>query len=414
MNIDTMILIILLAVSIFSFVTVYVLLNGLKFNAGYVFGFTIFFDIFGFFYKQVIPGNSLILLIIVPLIPVLIAWLQKPSILVEMLDDVGIRMWMLFLGYSVISLVWAASDSQGLTKAIILLVHGVIPGIYIYIIFRKYKQFSWTIVALFGLAYAIVHLTFGQYMSDFPDRLTLPGGNPIFNARMSLITVTVCLWARPIPLLIRVIPMLVAMISALFTQSRGPVAAFLIANVLILLFVAYKKYRKGELKYLSKYAVVALFVLTLILASGVMYFGDIKSSVSESRFLVLFDKDQLQADDNYVGRVDLQRKTFERIEYSPFFGVGLGGNTPPLARDFPHNVVLEVASELGFFGLSLWLIAFLYCLYAARYQTTLLVLLIQTLGYALISGDFGYNFEYIVVAFAVLACTPHRMKRGES
>lgn len=317
----------------------------MKVDAAYLFAFCIYFDFFAYFYKLAIPGESLVLLIGAPLLPVGVALLLKPSIVLETLRDQGIWLWGIFLAYALISLTWAPAESNGIMKEVILLAHGVIPALYVYLIYRKYGRFSWTVVALAGMAYAILHLLLGEYSEEYPGRLTLPGGNPIFNARTSLITATVCLWAPRIPLPVRLLSLGAALASALATQSRGPLAAFLLANALYFGLWFIRKFRERKLGKLTRLAMPLLFLL--IIAGGIAsaYAEQLAVWVESSRFMVLFDRNQLQGDDNYIGRLDLQTRALEKLESSPFLGAGLGSVTPPLARDFPHNLVLEIAAE---------------------------------------------------------------------
>lgn len=386
----------------------------MKVDAAYLFAFCIYFDFFAYFYKLAVPGESLILLIGAPLLPVGVALLLKPSIVLETLRDQGIWLWGIFLAYSLISLTWAPAESNGIMKEVVLLAHGVVPALYIYLVYRKYGRFSWTVVAWAGMAYAVLHLLLGEYYEEYPDRLTLPGGNPIFNARTSLITATVCLWAPRIPLPVRLLSLGAALASALATQSRGPLAAFLLANAIYFGVWFIRKFRERKLGKLLRLVMPLLFLL--IIAGGIAsaYAEQLAVWVESSRFMVLFDRNQLQGDDNYIGRLDLQTRALEKLESSPFLGDGLGSVTPPLARDFPHNLVLEIAAEGGFAGLTLWTFAVLFSFWAALQRTPVLaILLVQSVGYALASGDFGYNYEYVVMAITALALQPVKQREGE-
>ncbi|MFD1175581.1 O-antigen ligase family protein [Paenibacillus puldeungensis] len=406
-------LVLLVGTAVFFILQCLVVLK-MKVDAGYLFAFCIYFDLFGYFYKMVLPGQALLLLIAAPLLPVAVALLHKPTSSWGFLRDQGFWLWGIFLVYALLSLAWAPSESEGLMKEIVLLAHGVVPAIYIYIVYKKYGRFSWNVVAWAGLTYAIAHLLLGVYLEEYPGRLTLPGGNPIFNARASLLTVTVCLWARSIPLPVRVIAAGAAMASALATQSRGPLAAFLIANALFFIVWAVRKYRdKKQSIKLSRFAIPALLLLLMAGAGFSMYGQQLGDWVGGSRFTVLFDRARLQGDDNFIGRVELQLKAAEKLDASPFFGAGLGGVTPPLARDFPHNIIVEMAAELGVVGLAMWTFAVLFSLWAAlRYATVLAILLVQCIGYAMLSGDFGFNYEYVVMAFVALALLPERIGKG--
>lgn len=326
----------------------------------------------------------------------------------------GLGLWAVFFIYSLFTLAWSPVDSAGLKKEQILLIRGMIPALYTYILYRKYGKFSWSIVAFFGLVYAIVHLSFGVYTEEYPGRLTLPGSNPIFNARISLLTVAVCLWGRRIPLPLRLVALLAAGASALSTQSRGPLAAFVIANVLVLLYIAWKKRHACSQRMLRRLAACGIGLLVLSTAGLSLYGDSLAEQIQGSRFTVLFDKNSLEGDNNFIGRMVLQEGAIRLLEEHPMFGAGLGALSPPVARDFPHNVALEIAGEQGLTGLVLWLLAAGTGLWAARKSPVVCALLMQALGYAMISGDFGYNYEYVLLAVMALAFYRSAEKKGES
>ncbi|ANS76606.1 hypothetical protein AWM70_20165 [Paenibacillus yonginensis] len=413
MSLETVLILVVLG-SMLVFLAQSVLHLGLVLNPAFLFGLCLYFDMIGFFYKKVMPGNALLILVAFPLLLVLIIVLQRPLRPLGMLDNGGLWLWAAFFGYCIVSFAWSPQQSGGLSKLLLLFAHGVLPGLYTYIFYKKYNTFSWSFAALFGLAYAIIHLTFGVYTAEYPGRLTLPGDNPIFNARISLLTVTICLWGRGIPLWLRLAAGGTALVSAIQTQSRGPLAFFILANLLILVWSVYRQIRANgsRARYLARGLKVS--AVLFVIAGGVAFAmrGPLLEMIESSRFGVLIDKNQLEGDDNYLGRVGLQLEALQAFEEHPFFGLGLGGHTPPVTDEFPHNVLLEMASELGITGIALWSGAFLYTLYAARRQPVLLALLIQSLGCALVSGDFGYNFEYVFIAMVALAFKPKREYEG--
>ncbi|MGO4108821.1 O-antigen ligase family protein [Paenibacillus sp. YAF4_2] len=410
MNAETL-LILGLGTSVMFFVTLCIGKLNMRIDAGYVFGLSIFFDVFGYFYKAYLPGNSFFLLLGAPLLPAIAALLLKPTRSWCLFREQGIWLWFAFLLYSALSMAWAASDSNGLMKEQILFIRGIIPGLYMYIIYKKYKRFSWTVVALAGLFYAIVHLLIGEYSTEYPGRLTLPGGNPIFDSRIAFITIAVCLWGRGIPWYIRIVTIGVALTSGLYTQSRGPLAAFIVVNLFVFAVVLIMKWRKGELR-IAKYATLIVYAVLIAGAGLIVFVSQPHDFLAGSRLNVLVDSSQLKADDNYLGRLNLQKEAIARFENEPFFGAGLGGSSPNITRDHPHNILVEMASELGVAGMALWLMAFLFSCWAAKRNWITLVLFLQTFGYAQMSGDFGNNYEYIIVAFISLAFLPEREAGG--
>jgi hypothetical protein len=177
-------------------------------------------------------------------------------------------------------------------------------------------------------------------------------------------------------------------------------------------YLLIKKYMNGQFT-INKTAIKVCFTICLVIGACTFMFSEqLGKIIGASRYAVFVDSNQMNEDANYIGRKDLFEEAFQRFADNPYFGTGLGGNTPSAAQDFPHNVLLEIASELGLTGFSLWLIAFAASVYAAKNNGLVLVMLIQTLAYALSSGDFGFNYEYMLVAFTALALYKKRQSNG--
>ncbi len=407
-----MILLLLLGASIGVFLLLCIMQLDLKLDAGLLLGFSLFFGFIGYTYKQVLPGSPLHLLWLLPLLPVVAAMLTRPARAWGIIRDPGVWLWFVFLLYGIVSVMWAAHDTVGLTKTAILIIRGIIPGIYIYLVYRRYGVFSWNSVLLMGMLYAAFHLAFGVHTLEYPGRLTMPGSNPIYDSRMSLLVVTIALWAKGIPLPLRLAAIGLSLVSALATQSRGPIIALLLANLLVVGIVMLRRRRNG-MPMMGRGWRRAMIGLSLIAAAlSVLYYGPLIQLVEGSRFNVLADSSQLKSDANYVGRLSLQAGAIEKFTEHPVLGSGLGGITPPATQTFPHNIVLEIAAELGLIGITLWSLAFAASCYAARQHPMLLVMLVQTLGYALISGNLGSNYEYVLVAFTALAINVKNKKEG--
>jgi hypothetical protein len=99
----------------------------------------------------------------------------------------------------------------------------------------------------------------------------------------------------------------------------------------------------------------------------------------------------------------LQEVALGRFIAHPFFGTGLGGPDLNGNLNYPHNLMLEMAGELGMVGLLLWGIAFAFTCRVAWRHSVVLALLVQTFASTMFSGDFGFNYEYLMVAVAALA-----------
>lgn len=379
---------------------------GMKIDAGWIFGFSYFFDLTGYLYKTYVHGSSLFLLLAVPMFLLVVAFLDKPKLGEDLFTNQGIKLWLVFLLYSVISVNWAYNDDFGIFKLQIISIHGIIPGIFTFIIYKMYRTFTWTPVVLFGLGYSIIHHLFGEYPAEYPGRLTLPGGNPIYDARILFAAVTIAIWGKRIPLVLRLVTIGFGIYSGIATQSRGPLLALLVANGCVLLMVLFIKYMNKKL-HINKWVKVGAFALVLIGAFTAWHYNDqLQEVIGTSRFTVLVNQDELVGDANYLGRKYLQKEAWDQFISHPFFGTGLGGNDIMGNYNYPHNIVLEIASQLGLVGMTLWLIALVYSCFIAKHSGVLLALLIQSVISALFSGDFGYNYEYILIAITALALAP--------
>lgn len=376
----------------------------MKVDAGLIFGFSIFFDFTGFYYKRYVHGSSLFLLIAIPFLlgaaAVLFRKAEKPMSPVAFK---GFALWGIFFFYTVLSLAWALDSDYGMYKEKMLFIHGIFPGICAYLAYRRYRVFSWTWVAVFGLGYSVTHQLFGQYTQEYPDRLTLPGGNPIFDARMLFIAVTVALWGKRIPLLLRLAVIGFGMTSALATQSRGPLVSFIGANLLVLLLTVIRKRRNGQWRLPPAWANAVGYAFVGAAAAAWLLKDQLLESLGGSRFTVLVSGSQLAGDANFVDRRYLQEIALGRFIAHPFFGTGMGGPDLNGYLNYPHNLILEMAGELGMVGLLLWAIAFAFTCRVAWHHAAVLALLVQTFASTLFSGDFGFNYEYMMVAVAALA-----------
>jgi O-antigen ligase len=185
------------------------------------------------------------------------------------------------------------------------------------------------------------------------QRLSLFGGGPIVYARWVLTGALVVALSR-LPLAIKVVAVAVALLAALLAQSKGPVVFF----ALSLGFVA---------------LLHAVIQRRLLRAAGIVLAGAAFTAAAPriieaiglgGRLLTLFDPAELLQQTSSVARVDVLRVSAAMILDHPL-GVGLG-NWGSAAEayvisgrdlDYPHNVFVEVAAELGLvvgLGLALW------------------------------------------------------------
>lgn len=122
------------------------------------------------------------------------------------------------------------------------------------------------------------------------------------------------------------------------TQTRGAVVAFLFGLSTILLI------RKLELK------TVGWICGIVIVALCFFWFVPIEQL---ARFTQ--SSDDLLTSNSVATRIDLYKEAIAVFFENPLLGVGIGGGHRHLFFDYPHNIIFEIAAELGLIGLCLFL-----------------------------------------------------------
>lgn len=127
-------------------------------------------------------------------------------------------------------------------------------------------------------------------------------------------------------------------ISLLWTQSKGPIIV-----TIFLLFFSYLMKKKVR-------SVIPLSVGIFLLYNLIYFISDIQELERIGAIVRFFQKDLLNSDYGSVGvRLSMYTETIEIIKNNLILGVGLGQWAQYTQTDFlyPHNVFLEIASELG-------------------------------------------------------------------
>ena len=146
----------------------------------------------------------------------------------------------------------------------------------------------------------------------------------------------------------------ILIIAILLLSPRGP----LIALILFVLFNYFKNF-KFKLKW---YVPIYAFIIGMI----IFYFG---TAVSERLFLRFdgFSDSTSSSYSSVITRLDLFSSAFEYFSDSPLFGIGYGSFGMKFSgiedRIEPHNILLEIASQTGIIGISLFFIFSFYVFY---------------------------------------------------
>lgn len=149
--------------------------------------------------------------------------------------------------------------------------------------------------------------------------------------------------------------LLVNVFSLTISGSRMPLLSFLCS--LILLFLISFRYEDKKL-YIDKGVYPFTLVLVLLLGIFLYFIATGRFNTTFNRLLTLFFEEG--GGGSSIARINRYETALLMTFSSPIFGHGIGSfpihyNLSDVA-DYPHNILLEFSSELGFIGLSIFLI----------------------------------------------------------
>lgn len=231
-----------------------------------------------------------------------------------------------------------------LAQNLVLLVAGIMVGRN-----RRHVDvfFALTLGVALASALVLLHtLLSGQAQEVLPGRFALsPEQNPIFLGRKSadgliiaiyLTTAAVVLHRRMFAL--ACLPALAAALLA--AGSRGPVVGVLAGAVVLLMLLVRSSASRRR---------IPLVVLAAVLAAGAI--ATVVPGEATERSLSVLSEAGSGVSSN--GRTQLWSDAFEEFAEHPLLGLGTGGFADVAPEHYPHNVLLEVAAELGVAGLVL-------------------------------------------------------------
>ena len=206
---------------------------------------------------------------------------------------------------------------------------------------------------------------------------------------------------------------LVLFIAILFTGARGPLLS-VGATVTLMLFITIGLRRIGDV-YRAGVVVTAAVVLTGIVVTAA--FGQQLKRIDFQQAQRVVELTQRIGDNRSdQQRLERYRVAADGFQASPAIGIGTGGfyrlwQGPPLPissgiteRDYPHNIFLEAAVELGLLGLLVLLglmtllvrklLQFAWTTYGAPDANVAIFLGLWIYGLlnAQVSGDIGTNY----------------------
>jgi len=254
------------------------------------------------------------------------------------------------------------------------------------------------IIAVIGFVLAIISVIYIGFAGiENISRFTLPGQNPIWFARgLGISLLATLFWIKLTQKKFQKLVFMIFICLMLFltyiTASRGPFFALLV--VLILYFLLLQGGKLNSLRTLS-------FILLIIFSL---------------KFFIAFAPGQIfHRMLNLFARFDIT--TFYRLRAfetakdlffdNPLMGVGTGGFGHFNILAYPHNVFLELASELGILGVMALIVMILYAGYLgikllrnknastleSNLSKTFFAIFIFSLINSQISGEISGNYE---------------------
>ncbi len=175
---------------------------------------------------------------------------------------------------------------------------------------------------------------FSMYM--FTER----GNNPIlFGITFAVLVIILFVWILEqrklkFKYLILMVP---AVFLLLRSGSRGAVISFLVAMLFYLLII-------GNLKFKTK-VYAAIFLVFLIVGA----YKIIPEPIAEFYQYTFTPEARENPVSSVYQRITMWREAINDFKRNPILGVGEGNSVRGVG--FPHNILLEVAAELGIFGL---------------------------------------------------------------
>ena len=152
---------------------------------------------------------------------------------------------------------------------------------------------------------------------------------------------------------------LVNILGAFFDRGRMPVISFigtlLLLGIFLLIPLLIRKFHNKE-KILKKICLILLIILLLF-----SFLHEQFSSLTARMFLLIQG-----GGSSFLVRINLYKSSLKAFYENPIIGLGIGGFSTYYSgvdyRLYPHNMILEIGSELGILGLTSYFFLLAFCL----------------------------------------------------
>lgn len=179
------------------------------------------------------------------------------------------------------------------------------------------------------------------------------GGGPIVLARWAALTILFAFFFSGINISIRVLIFVISLVCLIACQSKGPIISLLMCfwlNYLVNSF--FKSYKRGLIYVISS------FVFIFFINQTIQFHVD--EGTLEGRLFVFWLSEDISNNESTFERKIMQESTLNMLSDYPL-GVGLGNWSKYITNygyilpsgdgAYPHNLFIELFSELGFVAL---------------------------------------------------------------
>lgn len=318
---------------------------------------------------------------------VLAALVMRPESLARLRLLAPLLLLLLLAG---LSLGWSEDPQYGSAKLTLWTLTALLPVVFILVLAPGSSGVSWRLIGGAGIVYALGLLVFGAPSSLYPGRAILFDANPIWEARAAFVGALVVLFG-PFPSVAKLVMVPVMILAGLTTVSLGPAIGLVVgawAGAAETLRCSGRTDRRVAVGWAALASLAGLALVVLL--SGALdpllaHVADDSNITSRATYL------------DIAGRLVLG---------APVFGVGFGGFAATGLDLYPHNLVAEVASELGLVGIMVLVVWLAMALRGAARSPILVALVIATGTFTLFSGDLAGNGEFWMFSALAVAMLP--------
>ena len=337
--------------------------------------------------------STIALLVAMPAPFVVVAGLRDPDARLRLVRLTPFVVLVLFAG---LSLLWSPRDGIGFEKLALLILTGLVPAGYLLVLTTRPERIAWWLVAVAAMVLAISVIVLGERSPLYPDRVSVFGDNPIWTARALFIGALVMLFG-PFPWVARLVTVPILVVAGLLTASLGPAVGLVIGTLAGVTVALHEASRARRTVRPAAVVVTLLCSLAIVVA--------IADALGGGRSLTaqVFGNDP-----NVVGRATLLATAVPMFLASPLEGMGLGGFAVSGLATYPHNLVVEIGTELGILGLAAYGAWLLVALVGASRSPLVMALVVATALFSLFSGSLASNVEFWLFTAIAVAIIPIR------